>query len=70
MSQSTSRSQSLSAVTLADGWELQRVTPASRLYGANGLRTAADGRLYVAQVSGSLWDDIHRQPDGGRHCCA
>ena len=53
MSQSTSRSQSLSAVTLADGWELQRVTPASRLYGANGLRTAADGRLYVAQVSGS-----------------
>lgn len=53
MSQSSGRSQSLSAVTLAEGWELQRVTPASRLYGANGLRTGADGRLYVAQVSGS-----------------
>lgn len=38
---------------LAGGWTLQRLTPASRLFGANGLRTGADGRVYVAQVSGS-----------------
>ncbi|MYM61922.1 SMP-30/gluconolactonase/LRE family protein [Pseudomaricurvus sp. HS19] len=53
MSQPAGRSHSLSTVTLAEGLELQRVTPASRLYGANGLRTGPDGRLYVAQVSGS-----------------
>lgn len=34
-------------------WSLERVTSASRLFGANGLRTGPDGRLYVAQVSGS-----------------
>ncbi|WP_348671892.1 SMP-30/gluconolactonase/LRE family protein [uncultured Abyssibacter sp.] len=39
--------------TLADGWTLQRLTPPSRLFGANGLRTGPDGRIYVAQVSGS-----------------
>jgi sugar lactone lactonase YvrE len=38
---------------LAEGWTLERVTPPSRLYGANGMRTGADGRIYVAQVSGS-----------------
>jgi sugar lactone lactonase YvrE len=38
---------------LAEGWTLTRVTPPSRLYGANGLRTGPDGRIYVAQVSGS-----------------
>jgi len=38
---------------LAEGWTLERLTPASRLYGANGLRTGPDGRIYVAQVSGS-----------------
>jgi len=32
---------------------LQRLTPPSRLFGANGLRTGPDGRIYVAQVSGS-----------------
>lgn len=37
----------------AEGWTLQRVTPPSRLFGANGLRTGPDGRIYVAQVSGS-----------------
>jgi sugar lactone lactonase YvrE len=37
----------------ADGWSLQRLTPPSRLFGANGLRTGPDGRIYVAQVSGS-----------------
>ena len=37
----------------AEGWTLERMTPPSRLYGANGLRTGPDGRIYVAQVSGS-----------------
>lgn len=37
----------------ADGWKLTRLTPPSRLYGANGMRTGPDGRIYVAQVSGS-----------------
>lgn len=36
-----------------EGWALQRLTPASRLHGANGLRTGQDGRVYVAQVAGS-----------------
>jgi len=39
--------------TLAEGWDLERLTQPSRLFGANGLRTGADGRIYVAQVSGS-----------------
>jgi sugar lactone lactonase YvrE len=37
----------------AEGWQLRRVTAASRLFGANGLRTGPDGRVYVAQVTGS-----------------
>src|SRR5688572_1276310 len=36
-----------------EGWTVQRLTPPSRLFGANGLRTGPDGRVYVAQVSGS-----------------
>lgn len=36
-----------------EGWALHRMTPASRLNGANGIRTGADGRIYVAQVAGS-----------------
>jgi sugar lactone lactonase YvrE len=38
---------------LADGWSLERLTAPSRLFGANGLRTGPDGRIYVAQVTGS-----------------
>ncbi|MBW0012505.1 SMP-30/gluconolactonase/LRE family protein [Mycobacterium sp.] len=38
---------------LADGWSLNRLTPPSRLFGANGLRTGPDGRVYIAQVTGS-----------------
>jgi sugar lactone lactonase YvrE len=38
---------------VAEGWTLERLTPPSHLFGANGLRTGADGRIYVAQVSGS-----------------
>ena len=39
--------------SLAKGWTLERLTQPSRLFGANGLRTGPDGRIYVAQVSGS-----------------
>jgi len=38
---------------VAEGWSLERLTPQSRLFGANGLRTGPDGRVYVAQVAGS-----------------
>ncbi len=38
---------------LAEGWALERLTQPSRLFGANGIRTGADGRIYVAQVAGS-----------------
>lgn len=41
------------AAVIADGWSLARLTPPSRLYGANGLATGPDGRIYVAQVPGS-----------------
>ncbi len=39
--------------SVAEGWRLRRVTAPSRLFGANGLRTGPDGRVYVAQVTGS-----------------
>ena len=38
---------------VADGWRLERLTAPSRLFGANGLRTGPDGRIYIAQVTGS-----------------
>ena len=38
---------------VAEGWSVERITPPSRLFGANGLRTGPDGRIYIAQVSGS-----------------
>ncbi|WP_228822945.1 SMP-30/gluconolactonase/LRE family protein [Nocardia blacklockiae] len=41
------------SITLAEGLTLRRLTPPSRLFGANGLRTGPDGRVYVAQVAGS-----------------
>jgi sugar lactone lactonase YvrE len=41
------------AVEVAQDWRLERVTDASRLFGANGLRTGPDGRVYIAQVTGS-----------------
>jgi len=37
----------------APGWRLERVSEPSRLFGANGLRTGPDGRVYIAQVTGS-----------------
>src|SRR5881397_1927049 len=39
--------------TAAESWRLERLTAPSRLFGANGLRTGPDGRVYVAQVTGS-----------------
>ena len=44
---------SCAAPTVADGWRFERLTPPSRLFGANGLRTGPDGRVYIAQVTGS-----------------
>ncbi|OBI83796.1 SMP-30/gluconolactonase/LRE family protein [Mycobacterium sp. 1245805.9] len=41
------------SIEVADGWRLERVTAPSRLFGANGLRTGPDGRVYIAQVTGS-----------------
>lgn len=49
--------------TLAEGWSLSRVTRPSRLAGANGIRTGADGRIYVAQVAGSRVSTV--DPDTG-----
>jgi sugar lactone lactonase YvrE len=34
-------------------WSFERLTRPSRLHGANGVRTGADGRVYIAQVAGS-----------------
>jgi len=39
--------------SLAEGWRLERLTPPSRLFGANGLRAGPGGRIYIAQVTGS-----------------
>ncbi|ORW95423.1 gluconolaconase [Mycobacterium sp. IEC1808] len=41
------------SIGVAEGWRLERVTAPSRLFGANGLRTGPDGRVYIAQVTGS-----------------
>ncbi|SHM65683.1 SMP-30/gluconolactonase/LRE family protein [Cryptosporangium aurantiacum] len=48
-----SRYTGASPVSLADGWSAEQLTPPSRLFGANGLRTGPDGRIYIAQVAGS-----------------
>ncbi|HSY40193.1 MAG TPA: SMP-30/gluconolactonase/LRE family protein, partial [Polyangia bacterium] len=51
MSQQSGRYTALPG--LAPGWSLERLVGPSRLYGANGLRTGPDGRIYIAQVTGS-----------------
>ena len=48
-----SRSGAGASPAAAEGWRLARLTPPSRLFGANGLRTGPDGRVYIAQVTGS-----------------
>jgi len=53
MSLRDGRYKAAGAPSLAPGWSLERMTSPSRLYGANGLRTGPDGRIYVAQVTGS-----------------
>lgn len=53
MVETSGRYTAVGPPTLAAGWTLERLMPQSRLYGANGLRTGPDGRVYVAQVSGS-----------------
>ncbi len=53
MSSDSSRYIGSHSPSVADGWQLKRLTQPSRLFGANGIRTGADGRIYVAQVSGS-----------------
>ncbi|MGW0162706.1 SMP-30/gluconolactonase/LRE family protein [Mycobacterium sp. NPDC003323] len=49
----TGRYPVASSPEAAAGWVLTRATAPSRLFGANGLRTGPDGRLYIAQVTGS-----------------
>lgn len=51
------------ATRVAEGWAIHRLAPASRLFGANGMRTGADGRIYVAQVAGSQISAV--DPDTG-----
>lgn len=53
MSLPTGRTVATTQPGLAEGWRLDHLTPPSHLYGANGLRTGPDGRIYIAQVSGS-----------------
>ena len=53
MSAESGRYHAPAEARAAEGWALERLTRPSRLYGANGLRTGADGRIYVAQVPGS-----------------
>lgn len=53
MHRTDSRDSNGGVASVAEGWSIERLTPPSRLHGANGLRTGPDGRLYVAQVTGS-----------------
>lgn len=53
MSELGSRYQAGSAAAPAEGWTLHRLTRPTRLYGANGLHTGKDGRVYIASVGGS-----------------
>ena len=75
MSMQSGRYTAARPLSLAQGWNLKRLTQPSRLFGANGLRTGPDGRIYVAQVSGSQISAIDVQtgaieaisPNGRRH---
>lgn len=53
MAASNGRYATANPPTLAEGWAFERLTRPSYLFGANGMRTGPDGRIYVAQVSGS-----------------
>lgn len=51
------------SLSLAENWILTPLTPPSQLFGANGLRTGPDGRVYIAQVTGSQISAL--DPDTG-----
>jgi sugar lactone lactonase YvrE len=53
MSLQNGRYKATNPLHVSAGWSAERLTPPSRLFGANGLRTGPDGRIYVAQVAGS-----------------
>jgi len=53
MLEASGRNSGGATAKVAEGWHIRRLTPASRLQSANGIRTGADGRIYVAQVAGS-----------------
>ncbi len=53
MTQQAGRYMSAGPARVAEDWALERLTPPSRLYGANGMRVGGDGRIYIAQVAGS-----------------
>src|SRR5690349_6580797 len=53
MSSSVLQARYVANPIATDGWQLERLTAPSRLFGANGLRTGPDGRVYIAQVTGS-----------------
>ena len=53
MSVQSGRYTAPAAASAAPGWTIERLTPPSRLHGANGLRTGKDGRIYIASVAGS-----------------
>lgn len=63
MPQQTGRYNAPAPASTAEGWTLERLTQPSRLHGANGIRTGADGRIYVAQVAGSQVSAVN--PDTG-----
>lgn len=63
MSVQSGRYSASSAASAAEGWTFQRLTQPTRLYSANGIRTGADGRIYVAQVAGSAIAAV--DPDSG-----
>ena len=53
MSLQNGRYTAANPLRIAAGWSLERLTPPTRLFGANGLRTGPDGRIDIAQVIGS-----------------
>lgn len=63
MGSQPSRDHLAGKTSTAEGWIFERVTSPSRLNGANGIRTGADGRIYVAQVAGSKVSAV--DPDSG-----
>ncbi|GGZ16389.1 SMP-30/gluconolactonase/LRE family protein [Novosphingobium colocasiae] len=46
------------SVAVAEGWVCTRLTSASDLFGANGMCTGEDGRIYITQLVGSEIDAL------------